>query len=191
MGRLAKSLVVLTLAAGGCQFPRYVVRNLTFESCRITDEANQDHDIERMGSEAWMKISNSPSNKWTHSDDMHDGFMAGFTYLVKRGGDGEPPPVPPSCYWKESFRSPEGQARVQNWFSGYRLGTQVAREGHYRDLQVVTLSRPLYEDNRLSQQPQQQQQSGANLPYPRTLPEQGKPMPLPSETQNANPSGTR
>ena len=188
MGRLSLSLVVVTLTAGGCQFPQYLVHNLHFEASRCVDESKEDHSIEQMAADAWARMGNDPSGRWNHSDDFREGFLSGFTYFVKRGGDGEPPPVPPSSYWKESYRSPEGHACVENWFAGYRLGTQVAKEGRYRERQVVTLSRPLYDDTRLSQQPST---ASPNLPYPRTLPQQqGAPIPLPSDPTSAKP-GTR
>ncbi len=188
MGRRAVSLVVLTLTAGGCQFPQYIVHNLRFESARCVDECKEDHSIDNMAADAWMRLGNDPSGRWNHSDDFHEGFLAGFTYFVKRGGDGEPPPVPPSSYWKESYRSPEGHACVENWFAGYRLGTQVARDGRYRERQVVTVSRPLYEDPRMVQ-PASASVPPANssLPYPRTLPAQSAPMPLPTDPTSAKP----
>lgn len=148
MGRHARSLVVLLLAIGGCQFPWYAVHNITFESCRCVDEYKEDRNIEKMAATAWVEAGHAPVGHWNPTEDLHAGFVAGFTYWVKRGGDGEPPPVPPTCYWKEAYRSPEGQARVQAWFDGYRLGTRIAREGRYRERQMLMLSRPLTENPR-------------------------------------------
>jgi hypothetical protein len=98
-----------------------------------------------MAAAAWQQTGTSAAARCSQPQDLQAGFMAGFTYYVKRGGDGEPPPVPPSSYWKESYRSAEGHAQVQAWFDGYRLGTRLAREGGYRERQTLLLSRPLTE----------------------------------------------
>jgi hypothetical protein len=141
-----------------------------------------------MAAEAWMRLGNDPSGKWNQSDDFHEGFLSGFSYFVKRGGDGEPPPVPPSTYWKENYRSPEGHACLENWFAGYRLGTQVARNGQYRERQGVNLSRPLYEDCRMVRPAGLSVPSaGSTLPYPRTLSAPGAPLPLPTDSTGAQP----
>lgn len=146
MARLVRTLVVLTLAVTGCQFPKYAVWNICFESSRCVDEYKEDRDIERMAAAAWVEAGAVAAANHGPILDLQAGFMSGFTYYVKRGGDGEPPPVPPSSYWKESYRSAEGHAQVQAWFDGYRMGTRAAREGRYRERQTLLLSRPLTEN---------------------------------------------
>jgi hypothetical protein len=163
MGRLARLVVFLALATASCQLPWYTVHNLSFETCRCVDEHREDRDIEKMAAAAWERTGCKAAGRRAHGDDFQAGFFAGFAYWVKRGGDGEPPPVPPESYWRESYRSPSGQAQIQDWFEGYRLGTRTAREGHYREQQLVPLSRPLMEELR----PEARQD--AALPIPRML----------------------
>jgi hypothetical protein len=143
MRRLSVLFVVVCLALGGCQFPVYIVNNLSYEVCRCLDDSKNKQDIAKLAEQNWKRTVCGSNEHEPHSEDYHAGFIEGFSYFVFRGGDGEPPPVPPQCYWKESFRTPEGQVRVQNWFNGFRVGAQTAREGNYRSLELLPLSRPL------------------------------------------------
>ena len=42
-----------------------------------------------------MRLGNDPTGKWNRSDGYED---SGGIYFRESGGDGEPPPVPPSYY---------------------------------------------------------------------------------------------
>jgi hypothetical protein len=68
------------------------------------------------------------------------GFRDGFVDFVWAGGTGEPPPVPPRQFWNVMLRSPDGKARANLWFDGYRHGAAAARDGGYRDLGIVQSS---------------------------------------------------
>lgn len=66
------------------------------------------------------------------------GFRAGYV-SVASGGNGCPPPVPPRKYWTWKYQTPEGQAKVAAWFSGFPYGAQAAEEdqaGEYQNIQV-------------------------------------------------------
>lgn len=146
MGRLTRSLVVINLALGGCQFPMYAVHNISYEIDRCVDDSTNERNISKSAAQAWQEVECANSASEPYSEDFHAGFLEGFSYFVLRGGDGEPPPVAPQCYWKESFRTPEGHLRMQDWFSGYRHGSQTARAGLYRERELLSLSRPLQKD---------------------------------------------
>lgn len=73
-------------------------------------------------------------------DDYALGFRDGFVDYVYAGGEGEPPPVPPRKFWNVAWRTPEGDDAARQWFSGYRHGAQVARNGGYRDGGIVPSS---------------------------------------------------
>ncbi len=145
MRRFTQFLVVINLALGGCSFPlpMYVLNNLSYEVCRHVDDSKNERSIDKLAAKAWQELICGANDHEPYSEDYHAGFLEGFSYFVLRGGDCEPPAVPPQSYWKESFRTPEGQARVHDWFNGYRHGAQTARGGHYRDLELLSLSRPL------------------------------------------------
>ena len=65
------------------------------------------------------------STNCTFSGDYEDGFEQAFEDIAE-GGKGVLPPVPPSKYWKEKYRCPEGAAKVEEWYSGYHSGVQHA-----------------------------------------------------------------
>ncbi len=70
--------------------------------------------------------------------DFGEGFRAGYRD-VAAGGNGCPPPLPPRKYWAWKYQSPEGQAKIAAWFSGYPHGAAVAEQegaGNWRDIPV-------------------------------------------------------
>lgn len=73
-------------------------------------------------------------------DDYALGFRDGFVDYVYAGGEGEPPPIPPRKFWNVAWRTPEGDVGARQWFSGYRHGAQVARNGGYRDGGIIPSS---------------------------------------------------
>ncbi len=61
--------------------------------------------------------------------DFRNGFIAGYESIA-RGGDGCQPVLPPPCYRKPCYMSPEGRCRTVAWFDGYSHGTvAAARDG--------------------------------------------------------------
>jgi hypothetical protein len=89
--------------------------------------------------QAWANASGScPQDGMV--DDYALGFRDGFVDFVYAGGEGEPPPVPPRKFWNVAWRTPEGDAAARQWFSGYRHGAQVARDGGYREGGIVPSS---------------------------------------------------
>jgi hypothetical protein len=146
MRRLTGLFVVICFALGGCQFSKYIGINLSYEACRCVDDSENKYDIAKLAEQNWERLVCSRNEHEPYSEDFHSGFIVGFSYFVIHGGDGEPPPVPPQHYWKESFRTTEGQVRVHDWFNGYRFGAQTAKDGHYRSLELLPLSRPLLKE---------------------------------------------
>ena len=59
------------------------------------------------------------------SADVQDGYRTAFVD-VALGGTGIAPPVPPERYWGTCYRTAEGHARAQAWFSGYERGAARA-----------------------------------------------------------------
>jgi hypothetical protein len=66
------------------------------------------------------------------------GFRAGYA-SVAAGGNGCPPAVPPRQYWTWKYQTPEGQAKIAAWFSGFPHGARAAEEdqaGEYQNIPV-------------------------------------------------------
>jgi len=55
------------------------------------------------------------------------GFKAGYRNILE-GGNGCQPSLPPKCYWKPHYQSPEGRAQIAAWFDGYSHGALAAEQ---------------------------------------------------------------
>ncbi len=82
----------------------------------------------------------------TMSADCQDkpskSFRKGYqqAYMdIALGESGVVPPVPPEEYWAAHYRTPEGYMEVQEWFTGYKLGSEHARaDGRYDYNRIAT-----------------------------------------------------
>jgi hypothetical protein len=70
---------------------------------------------------------------------FHEGFIAGFVDYVESGGTGEPPYLPPFRYRLMPYRTPDGGTAVEDWYSGFRQGSAVAKQSGLREFNVVPL----------------------------------------------------
>lgn len=70
------------------------------------------------------------------SCDYRRGFEQAYVD-VALGASGKAPAVPPAMYWQAGFRTPEGHARVDEWYHGYCDGAQhaVPLRGEYNKVQ--------------------------------------------------------
>lgn len=85
--------------------------------------------------------------KWQHVGEPQfysfgEGFRDGYA-SVASGGNGCPPPLPPRKYWSWKYQSPEGQAKVAAWFSGYPFGAKAAEEDGAGLFQQIQVSYPI------------------------------------------------
>jgi len=71
-----------------------------------------------------------------------EGFRQGFVDYLNAGGTGAPPPVPPRKYWGVRYETPEGHAAMQDWFAGFRHGSDVAAWSGYREFIVLPTAIP-------------------------------------------------
>lgn len=74
-------------------------------------------------------------------ENFHDfkcGFISGYK-ATAYGGNGCPPPLPPTEYWKGSYQTPEGKAKANTWFDGYAHGVLAAQSDGVAEMnQIVT-----------------------------------------------------
>jgi hypothetical protein len=89
---------------------------------------------------AWPKRPGTRSSRPTLSPDFAHGFKDGFADYVYAGGTGEPPPLPPRYYWKTRYETPQGHQAIADWFAGFRLRAELARESGYRELVMIPSS---------------------------------------------------
>jgi hypothetical protein len=91
---------------------------------------------------AWVKLEVSGPGT-AGSADFACGFKEGFATFLFEGGSGNPPPVPPRYYWRPKFDSVQGHQAIEDWFTGYRVGSAAARESGLRQLVTVPASTAL------------------------------------------------
>lgn len=133
-GVLAGACILLLAAWAGCSPCRLASRTMIGEPARYSIRLDNKRSLATY--QAWAQ------QEWHHvvveredlrlTPDYRDGFFAGFVDLVRAGGPGEPPPIPPREYWNVAARSAEGKQRAEQWIAGFREGAQVARMGNYR-----------------------------------------------------------
>jgi hypothetical protein len=76
------------------------------------------------------------------SPDFAKGFVAGFSRYLEKGGTGNPPPVPPRCYWRVDQRTGAGRQGAEDWFDGFRMGSATAMVSGLRLVNMVPTSVP-------------------------------------------------
>jgi len=148
------------LAQGGCNWFPYAVDNIFQTPAERVAECRFLKRIHSIAQKAWLEIQNGDPQ--AYSPDYAAGFECGFVEYVDRGGNGEPPAVPPQHYERGVLRSPEGQAKIEDWYNGYRHGAATARESGLREKVIIPIGRPprtgsdlLDQTSRLSQSPTQ------------------------------------
>jgi hypothetical protein len=170
--RLKRMLLLLGLGAAvpGCT-PLANVAKVCFcqpaAYCLGMDEwVSKCHDA-ALAEDAWAQYQAYQPDA-CYSDDFVDGFKAGFADYLYAGGTGEPPPVPPRTYWKAQYESPLGQQMMQDWFTGFRQGSAVARASGYREAITVPASTSL---------PRTMPPPPSTTESPKAMPGADEPMP--------------
>lgn len=88
-----------------------------------------------LAEQAWAEVGMPNS-----SPDYENGFLEGFADYLYRGGEGEPPVIPPRGYWNLRFLNQFGKASVGDWYEGFRQGAQDCKSRGLRDMWVVPTS---------------------------------------------------
>lgn len=81
---------------------------------------------------------------WCYEDLDHPyhfakGFKAGYTDVLN-GGSGCQPTLPPQCYWKPKYQTPEGRGQTNSWFDGFSHGALAAEQDGYGNLGEIPIS---------------------------------------------------
>ena len=128
---LLVGLTGLSLGGSGCALFTdgiCVTSYWTKETISEFRERVRDRDWAK---EAWAEVRRTNPNA-CYSDDYAAGFEDGFASYVYRGGNCEPPPLPPKHYRKVSYQTPQGYRAIEDWFEGYRQGAGFAKDRGYR-----------------------------------------------------------
>jgi hypothetical protein len=167
------------LTAPGCSFSRNIRRNSINEIHFVHNEAVINRRARRYAGEAWDAMVGRYGDCF--SGAYEDGFIAGFVdYLVYGGcvsGIGESPTVPavpPPHYTQAKYMTPEGLHEVEDWYMGFRHGSNTAMASGLRTLFVVPVfSPPQYPTMPGTQTFTDVPGGSFMLPQPRRLPDEG------------------
>ena len=134
---LALSLVLLT----GCPFVKYGAENMCIMPRNRIETMVLRHRLRGLAHAAWMDVARSdPEHGF--SKTYAEGFQDGYVDFLEYDGNGEPPAAPPRRFQSPALRSPEGQQAIEDWFTGFRHGAQVAHASGFREGIVVPISLP-------------------------------------------------
>jgi hypothetical protein len=117
----------------GCNLPCVATGCVSSRMTQCIDDFKERARNSRWAKTAWQDyVSADPEAHF--SADYEAGFLDGFTDYLYRGGNGDPPPLPPKMYRRLRFQTPGGYRAIEEWFTGYRAGATVAQREGYRQL---------------------------------------------------------
>jgi hypothetical protein len=136
------AIATCCLVSIGCTVCQNAKRTICDEPAAYSWKHDRRRSIEayrQLADEVWIETTGA-CPELSGAADYASGFHDGFVDYVYAGGSGEPPPVPPRHFWNAMLRTPDGKARADQWFTGYRHGARVARDGGYREFGTVDSS---------------------------------------------------
>lgn len=83
------------------------------------------------------------------------GFKAGYRDVLD-GGAGCQPTLPPQCYWKPTYQTPEGRCKTNAWFDGFSHGALAGKQDGYGDMSEIPISPTARLNLEMAQMPPQQ-----------------------------------
>lgn len=136
----------LAPALGGCHsgFPN--AHELINDKITVCHEAALTHELRRDAREAWKEVR-CQYPRHLFGPEFREGFLDGYTDYLDRGGSGSLPAVPPAHLTRsKKYYSPEGQARLKDYFLGFQYGTDVAIATGCRQFLTVPVLLPQKEN---------------------------------------------
>ena len=182
---------------GGCLSVYHPHRDHFAEHGVSMNEREVTREIHRKAHSAWQSVRCEFPRK-VFTAEFRDGFIAGYSDYLDRGGDGQPPAVPPLRYTQnKKYFSPEGHALMRDFLLGFQYGTEVAvatGQRHYLTVPVlipdgatqpVTIADPLPSSGSTSSDAPVKPLPAppAPLPTPRPMTKLPSPRPLGKQPQ--------
>ena len=129
MKRITNVLLLLAMTAGfsGCSamFDGVVSCEMELRNCVLAQKA--------WGHWSWCY------NELDYPFHFAKGFKAGYKDVLE-GGPGCQPTLPPQCYWKPTYQTPEGRCKINAWFDGFSHGVLAAHQDGYGALGEIPIS---------------------------------------------------
>ena len=132
--------ITLGLLCQGCGVFYNLGRDTVMDVAHVANDAVECTGHYLCRCRAWDMVQAECPSK-VYSSDYACGFKRGYADYLYAGGTGDPPPLPPRCYWWVSYETPAGYQAIQDWFHGFRHGAAVARESGQRELVVIPVNR--------------------------------------------------
>jgi hypothetical protein len=129
---IAVGAAVLSLGGSGCALVHDTVSLTAYTVKESVQDCRETKRNQKWAEQAWKNVRRCNPDA-VYTEDYEAGFEDGFAHYLFRGGNGEPPPLPPRHYRKLAYQTPEGYRAIEDWFEGYRYGAIVARESGYRE----------------------------------------------------------
>jgi hypothetical protein len=126
------SLALLSLSGSGCALLNDAASLTAYKVKESVGECKETARNRKWAGQAWQNVR-AACPQAAYSNDYEAGFEDGFAHYLFRGGNGQPPPLPPRHYRKITYQTPQGYRAIEDWFAGYRHGAAVARESGYRE----------------------------------------------------------
>ncbi len=132
----------LAPALGGCNIAYYATHNLVNEHLVKHTQARIDHELRGEARAAWREVRCQFPRR-AFSPEFRDGFLDGYADYLDRGGNAQPPAVPPVKYTRHAkYYSPEGHALIKDYYLGFKYGVDVAVATGQRQFLTVPVLLP-------------------------------------------------
>jgi len=110
---------------GGCHTVYHSPHGVVAEHVLAKSDQEITREIHRKALDAWHEVRCEFPRK-VFSAEFRDGFLDGYTDYLDRGGDAQPPAVPPPRYTQnKKYFTPEGHLLIRDYFLGFKYGTDV------------------------------------------------------------------
>lgn len=130
---------VWSVCLGCSNLAELACHNLHFEAAQDLDTCLEPARDRRVADATWHDVVAAHPEQ-VYSAPYAHGFKDGYRDFIEEGGIGQPPPVPPACYWDLRYQTPQGHAAIDDWYAGFRHGAAVARESGNRRWVIVPAS---------------------------------------------------
>jgi hypothetical protein len=128
---VALGLVALSLCGGGCTLVHDATCLTVYKMREAVRDCHEGVRDRAWADHAWAQVRRE-CPKGAYSHDYAQGFKDGYAHYLFRGGNGEPPPLPPRHYRALRYQTPEGYQAIEDWFAGFRHGAGVAQHSGHR-----------------------------------------------------------
>ena len=192
--RVAWTVWLAPIFLGGCHTVYHPHHDHLAELGVAHSEQEIARVIQRKAREAWH-IVRCEFPRRIFTPEFRDGFIDGYSDYLDRGGDAQPPAVPPLRYTQnKKYFTPEGHVLIRDYFLGFKYGTEVAVATGQRQFLTVPVLIPekvelmpsgpvdhtptppaISESDRPVPQPLPAPKPMSKLPMPRAIPSNEKP----------------